>query len=54
LALLLDNKTGYKSRRVEQIVAIKLTPLQQSKKRTIQTDAARELNELMAGFSACF
>jgi len=31
LALMLDNNTGYKSRRVEQIVAIKLAPLQQAK-----------------------
>jgi len=33
---LLDNKTGYKSRRVEQIVAIKLAPLQQETRRWTQ------------------
>jgi len=54
LALLLDNKTGDKSRWVEQIVAIKLAPLQQATRRTIQLDAAGEPDDLTAGFSASF
>jgi len=53
LALLLDNNTDYKSRRVQQIVAIKLTQ-QRSKKYTFQLDAARDPDDLTVGFSASF
>jgi len=54
LALLLDINTGCKSQWVQQIVAIKLTPLQQVKKSGSQMDAARELDELTAVFLAGF
>jgi len=48
LALLLDINTGCKSQRVQQILAIKLMPLQQAKKSGSQMDAVRELDELTA------
>ena len=48
LSLLLDNNTRHKSQLVQQIVAIKLTPLQRAKKGGFQMDAAREIDELTA------
>jgi len=54
LVLLLDNNTSLHSRRVQVLVALKLAPLQRSKKGGFQMDAARESNKLTAIFLACF
>jgi len=54
LVLLLDINTGCKSQRVQQIVVIKMTPLQQAKKSGSQMDTARELDKLAAVFLAGF
>jgi len=42
------------SRLVQQLVAIKLMPLQRTKKGGFQMDAAREIDELTASFLAGF
>jgi len=42
------------SRLVQQLVAIKLMPLQRTKKGGFQMDAAREIDELTASFLAAF
>jgi len=54
LSLLLDNNMSLNSRQVMPIVAIKLTLLEQAKKRGFQLDTAQAVDELTAFFSACF
>jgi len=54
LLLLLDINTTLHSPQVQQIVAIKLMPLEQAKKGGFQMDTAREIDELTAIFLDCF